>query len=76
MTRSTVKKCHNIVMVLILYHDKTIKHVKKLPDGTTHLVSMCFNVILGGVSHFAILYYNIQRRMVSIFDRLNYKLTN
>jgi hypothetical protein len=71
------KNNHNIVMVLILYYNKTIKHVKTLPDGTTYLVSVCFNIILGGVSHFAILYYNIQHRTVSVFDvLLNYKLTN
>jgi hypothetical protein len=49
------KNNHNIIMVLILYYNKTIKQVKTLPDGTTHLVSVCFNIIVGRVSHFAIL---------------------
>jgi hypothetical protein len=39
------KNDHNIVMVFP-YYNKTIKHVKTLPDEMTHLVSVCFNVIL------------------------------
>jgi hypothetical protein len=54
------KNDHSIIMVLIPYYNKTIKHVKTLPE-------------LGGVSYFAILYYDIQCRMVSVFDGPNYK---
>jgi hypothetical protein len=54
------KNDHIIVMVLILYYNKTIEHVKTLLYGTTYLVSVCFNVIIGGISHFAILYYNME----------------
>ncbi len=70
------KNNHRVMMVLNPYPNKTINRVKTLPDGTTHLVTVCFNIILGGILHFAILYYNIQSRTVSVFDRLNNKLYN
>ncbi len=50
------KNNHHIMMVLNPYPNKNIEHVKTLPDGTKHFASVCFNVILGGVLYFAILY--------------------
>jgi hypothetical protein len=63
------------MMVLNAYPNAKITDVLTIPEGTTHLVSVCFNICVGA-SHFAILYYDIQCQTVSIFDGLNYNLNN
>jgi hypothetical protein len=70
------KNNHRIMMVLNPYPNKTIQHVKTVPDGMTYLVLVCFNISVGGVLHLAILCYHIKRRTMSTFDGLNFNLTN
>ena len=62
---------HQIMMVYCPYPDGVIKGVLPVTNHTTHFVSVVFNN-----SHFAVLYYDLYARAVSVFDGLNLKITN
>ena len=60
---------HMVKMVFSQYPDAPIKEI--LPHGdATHFVSVVFND-----NHFAVLYYDIAKHKVSVFDGLNMKIT-
>ena len=62
---------HRVVMVHCPYPKGAIKEVLPIRDNATHFVSIVFNG-----SHFAVLYYDIGARNVSVFDGLNMSLRN
>lgn len=62
---------HRIMMVYCPYPKAEIKEVLAVRNNATHFVSVVFNQ-----SHFAVLYYNLAGKTVSVFDGLNLKITN
>ncbi len=69
------KNNHCIMMVQNLHPNTKITDIMTFPVGTTHIESVVFNICVE-ISHFAVLYYDIQVRTVFVFDGLNYQLTN
>ncbi len=62
---------HRIMMVYCPYPSGDIKEVLPIQQNATHFVSVVFNA-----GHFAVLYYDIMGRTVSVFDGLNWSITN
>ncbi len=62
---------HRIMMVYCPYPNGEIKEVLPIHDNATHFVSVVFNA-----SHFAVLYYDIKARSVSVFDGLDSSIKN
>jgi hypothetical protein len=62
---------HKIFMVHCPYPSTKIKDVLPYPSDCTHFVSLVIN---GG--HFAVLYNDLHAKVVSVFDGLNWKVTN
>lgn len=60
-----------VVMVYCPYPDAPIKEVFPIRNNATHFVSVVFNG-----SHFAVLYYDLLGRTVSVFDGLNMSIKN
>ncbi len=57
-----------VMRVVTPYPDKPIKDVLDYGD-TIHFVAVVFNP-----SHFAVLYYNIAKCTVTVYDGLNYSI--
>jgi hypothetical protein len=68
VSTSPFKTDDRVMMVFTPYPDEQIKEVLDYGD-TTHFVSVVFNA-----SHFAVLYYNIAKCTVTVFDGLNYSI--
>ncbi len=62
---------HKILMVHCPYPTAEIKEVLTYPTDCTHFVSLVLNY-----SHFAVLYYDLHAKAISVFDGLNWVLTN
>lgn len=62
---------HKLMMVYCPYPNSEIKNVLFIRENVTHLVSVALNS-----SHYAVLYYDLQGKTVSVFDGLNMKITN
>ncbi len=71
MPKAPYQSDHRIMMVYCPYPNGEIKEVLPIRDNTTHFVSVVFNA-----SHFAVLYYDITARSVSVFDGLNWSIKN
>ena len=60
-----------VMMVYCPYPNSQIKNVLFIRENVTHLVSVVLNN-----SHFAVLYYDVKGKIVSVFDGLNMKITH
>jgi hypothetical protein len=62
---------HRILMVHCPYPSAQIKTVLAIPNDCTHFVSLVLNA-----GHFAVLYYDLRAKSISVFDGLNWKVDN
>jgi hypothetical protein len=70
ITTPNYKSSDRVLLVFTLYPNKPVNEI--LPYGnTTHFVSVVWND-----SHYAVLYYDIDERTVTVFDGLNYDIRN
>jgi len=70
ITTPNYKSSDRVLLVFTPYPNKPVNEI--LPYGnTTHFVSVVWND-----SHYAVLYYDIDERTVTVFDGLNYDIRN